>query len=78
MENEKFILVDTKSYQNNKGELFCYLVVYSSYEILERVFVSKDDFEFVIKNINNIKIADFLQRSYNRTKNSFVLRFKRK
>ena len=78
MENEKLMLCDCKSYQNSKGQCFYYLVIYSGYEYLEKVYVSKDDFEFVIKNLNNIKIKDFLERSFKRSKQAFVLRFKRK
>lgn len=78
MENEKLMLCDFKSYQNEKNQIFYYLVIYSSYEYLEKVFVSQQDFEFVVKNSNNIKIKDFLERSFNRKKQCFVLRFKRK
>lgn len=78
MENEKLILCDCKAYQNKNGDCFYYLVIYSSFEYIEKVFISKDDFEYIIKNQNNIKISDFLERSFNRNKQSFVLRFKRK
>lgn len=78
MENEKLILCDCKSYQNNRNEVFYYLVIYSSYEYIEKVFISQADFEFVVKNQQNIKIKDFLERSFNRNKQAFVLRFKRK
>lgn len=77
MEEEKLLLCDCKSYQNNKGELFYYLIIYSSYEYLEKVFISKDDFDFVVKNKNNININNFLHRVFNRTKQAFVLRFQR-
>lgn len=79
MENEKLILCDCKFYQNDKGQTFFYLLICSNtYEYLERVYVTKEDFEFVVKNKLNIKIEDFLQRTYNRTKQHFVLRFRRK
>lgn len=78
MENEKLLLCDCKAYKNSKGECFYYLIIYSSYEYLEKVFVSKDDFEFIVKSKDNIKINDFLERSFNRNKQAFVLRFKRK
>lgn len=78
MENEKLLLCDCKAYQNSKGDCFYYLVIYSSFEYLEKVFISKDDFEFVVKQKDNIKINDFLERSFNRNKQAFVLRFRRK
>lgn len=78
MEQEKYLLCDLKFYKNAKGEIFYYILVYSSLEILEKVFISQEDFEFVVKNKNNINIQDFLFRSYDRNKKAFKVRFKRK
>lgn len=78
MENEHLVLCDLKSFTNNQGVNFYYMVIYSGYEYIERVYISKDDFEFIAKNLSNIKISNFLTRTYNKRKNSFVLRFRRK
>lgn len=78
MENEKLVLCDCKSYKNDKNQVFYYLVIYSSFEYLEKVFVTQQDFEFVVKNQQNIHIKDFLTRSFNRKKQMICFRFVRK
>lgn len=77
MDNEKFQIVDAKAFTTDKGDTLYYINVYSSFEILEKVFLKKSDYEYVLANNASTDITEHLHRVYNRAKNAFVIKFVR-
>lgn len=75
---EKFLLCDLKSYTKDNNIIY-YINIYSSLtESIHKIFINKEDFEYLAKMRNSVNINDFLTRYYNTYKQTFAIRFARK
>lgn len=70
--NEKFRIVELKevlSLKTNKP--FYYAVVYSNLEYLINVFLTKDQYDILLKDYKVINLNDFIEKRYNKEKREF-------
>lgn len=75
MDVEKFKICDAKTFKTSKGDILYYIVVYSSYELIERVFVTKEDYEYILSKSTSPEILQNFSRVYNRAKKAFVIKY---
>lgn len=73
MENEEFKILDLKSFENNEGNKIYYAIVYSSYEILERVYLSLENYTYLLNHIKDTDASKVFRRRYSRKTNSWRL-----
>ena len=64
MENEVLKLLDLKSYENAEGNKIYYAVVYSSFEILERAYLSLENYTYLLNHIKDTKRQLLVLREY--------------
>lgn len=75
---EKFILNDIITYQKKDGTYIYYIIVYSTLtQTADKIFISKDDYAYLLTNKDKTDINNFLERYYNNYKKTFAIRFKR-
>lgn len=73
MEQEKFKLCEVKQIKNSKGEKMQYLVIYSSYEILEKLYITEELYNQFKANENKIDINQLVFRGYDTFNKKFKL-----
>lgn len=75
MDNEKFVFCELKNYKTKDGQERYYMNIYSSFERLERVFLTKPQLEKIVSLIQEkrLDINKIVKRTYNRYSQSFVL-----
>lgn len=73
MENEVLKLLDLKSYENAEGNKIYYAVVYSSFEILERAYLSLENYTYLLNHIKDTDASKVFKRRYSRKTNNWRL-----
>lgn len=75
---EKFILNDIITYQKKDNTYIYFIIVYSTLtQTAEKIFISKDDYAYLLTNKEKVDINQFLERYYNTYKKTFAIKFKR-
>lgn len=76
--DEKFLFCDLKSFKKKDGDVLYYLIIYSNLtEQAEKIFITREDYEYILRMKGNIDYNKCLSRVYNKFKNTFVIKFTR-
>lgn len=83
---EKFKICDIKKIKNSKGQYMYYILVYSSLELLDKVFITEKTYNDILKNPkfsylqeNNTQLIanDIVYRSYDTFNKKFKVYIKK-
>lgn len=76
--DEKFKLNDLKAIKTKNGDTLFYIIIYSTLlEDIEKIYITSEDYEYLLKNQNNLDINKCLKRYYNAYKKKFAVKFSR-